>query len=212
MRFQPVAQCLHGVEGRREPSHTGHDGAGKPIGCLLFASYVEACYQFSAELQRAQDFGVCHVLVGKHMEAVHGECDVEGVVFEWQCTYIALHRLDVGDACLTEPVFGLFQHVAAIVEAGDVGLGHTCVLSCCKYGSTYWHVKQSAREIIGNPTEHPAGDLVVIDSSPKQFEIQTAPPFALSDSVVVEAFAETVRILDLVCHNLLLLVDLRLQR
>ena len=46
-----------------------------------------------------------------------------------------------------------------------------------------------------------AGNLVVVDTAPKQLEIQLAPTLTLRDGIVVETLAEPVRTLNLVCHN-----------
>ena len=55
-------------------------------------------------------------------------------------------------------------------------------------------VEETAREIIGNPTEHPAGYLVVIDTAPEQTEIEFAPPRTLRNSIIIEALAELVEL------------------
>lgn len=100
--------------------------------------------------------------------------------------------MDMGDACSTESVFGLLQHVVAIVQTGDVGLRHTLVFGCGKHGGTYGNIEHAALEIVGYPAQHPAGYLVVVDTAPEELEVELAPPLALRNSVVVEALAEFV--------------------
>ena len=63
------------------------------------------------------------------------------------------------------------------------------------------HVEHPPLEIIGNPTQYPSGNLIVIDTAPEQLEIQLTPPFTLCDSIIVETLAELVRTLNFVCHN-----------
>ena len=82
-------------------------------------------------------------------------------------TNVALHGMYVGDTCSTEFVLGLLQHVLAIVQTGDVGLLHLSVLLRGKYSRTDRHIEQPPLEVIGNPTQYPAGNLVVIDTAPK---------------------------------------------
>ena len=89
------------------------------------------------------------------------------------------------------------------MEVEDVGLLHPLVCLRCEYGCTHRHVEHPTREIIGNPRQHSAGNLVVIDTAPEQLEIQLTPPFTLCNRIVVETLAKLVRFLNLVCHNLL---------
>ena len=122
IRLQTLLEGFNGVEGRCEPSHAGHDGTRKPVGNLLFSCDVETGQQFTARFQCTEYFGLSSGLVWKHMESVHAEHLVERAAFKRQCAHIALHRLDITDASSTESALCLFQHVAAVVETGDVGL------------------------------------------------------------------------------------------
>ena len=63
VRLQTLLEGFNGVEGRREPSHAGHDGTRKPVGNLLFSCDIEAGQQFTARLQRSEDFCVGFGLV-----------------------------------------------------------------------------------------------------------------------------------------------------
>ena len=115
---------------------------------------------------------------------------------------LSLNRsLDIDDACPTKSVLSLFQHVLTIVQTGDVGLFHRLVFLRSEYSRTNRDIEHLTLEIIGNPTQYPSGNLIVIDTASEQLEIQLTPPFTLRDSIIVETLAKLVRLLNFVCHN-----------
>ena len=84
--LQTLTHIVCCIEGRRKPTHAGHDSLGEPVGNPLFTRNVEAGQQFTARLQGSQNLRVCLVLVGEYMEAVHAEHDIENTIFERQCS------------------------------------------------------------------------------------------------------------------------------
>ena len=129
------------------------------------------------------------------MEPIHTEYEVERLIPERQCTDITLHRLDMRDASATKPVFSLFQHIQTIVHTSDISLSHPPVLLRSEHCRSHRYIEHPAREIVRNPTQYPAGDLVVVYPTPEQFEIQTTPPLTLCDGIVVEMPTKPISLL-----------------
>ena len=77
IRLQSLAHIIGRIEGRRKPPHARHHGLSEPVGSLLFASHIETSQELAARPERTQDLGICLLLVGKHMEPIHAEYEVE---------------------------------------------------------------------------------------------------------------------------------------
>ena len=162
IRYQPLTQTAGCVERWREPTHTSHNSLGKQIGNFLFASDVKASQQFASRLECPKNLRVGLIFIWKHMEAIHAENEIKRTIFKGQCAYVPLHGFDIGNSCLAEAMFGLLQHIRAIVQTSNVCLCHPFVLLARKHCCTYRHIKHSAIEIVRNPTQYPTGNLIVI--------------------------------------------------
>ena len=75
--LQTLTHIVSSIERRCEPAHVGHDSLGEPVGNPLFTCNVETGQKFAARLQGSQNLGVCLVLIGEYMKAVHTEYNIE---------------------------------------------------------------------------------------------------------------------------------------
>ena len=95
----------------------------EPVRPLVLLCDVKTAAEDTAGFENPENFPKGSFLIGKGMDTIEGQHQIEATILKGQRTYISLPELYIGKSHFLCPVPGNFHHVSRIIQTGNVSMG-----------------------------------------------------------------------------------------